>query len=86
MLSNYIQALTKKAGTETQAKEAIQKQLYNGTMLTNMGTTLFNTIWANTVLRGNLFPRITDKDEAQDKFEEIISTTSNEFYNFIKVK
>jgi len=86
---------TKKAGTAPQAKEAIQKQLYNGTALTTMGSTLFNTIWANTALRENMF-----KDDGIDftqpdniirpiglvKFQEKVNSILNPFYSFIKVK
>ncbi|NBB32048.1 hypothetical protein, partial [Cellulophaga sp. BC115SP] len=85
---------TKKAGTETQAKQAVQKQLYNGTALINMGTNLFNTIWGNTALRGSLFPNLDYTNKTIDElkpeaillFKAMVGNTSNSFYNFIKTK
>jgi len=85
----------KKAGTATQAKEAVQKQLYNGTSLTNMGTNLFNTIWGNTGTNGNnglrqsLFPiNNTEalKGGAMNDFKQMISSLDNNFFKFIMVK
>ncbi|NBB32036.1 hypothetical protein, partial [Cellulophaga sp. BC115SP] len=77
---------TKKAGTETQAKQAIQKQLYNGTTLTNMGTNLFNTIWGNTVgLPQDLFPNL-NRTQAESEFLRMVNDLDDDFFKFIKVK
>lgn len=50
----------KKKVTESQIKEKFQLMMYdNGPNpgLTPQGLQVFNAIWSNTVLRGNLFPR-----------------------------
>jgi hypothetical protein len=56
---------------------------------------VFNAIWANTGLRGNLFPETVGKDDdwldkneirLKGEFVIRISDTSNIFYNFIKTR
>jgi hypothetical protein len=67
----------------------------NGTpqpALTPKGTEVFNTIWGNTVLRGNVWndvpanPSVADKLSYSVKFASLVSNTSNSFYNFINVR
>jgi len=52
----------------------------------NINSDIFNTIWANTTLRGNLFGT-RNRDDAEDYFAQtLISNAGSTFYNFIKVK
>lgn len=83
----------KKKVTESQIKEKFQLMMYSyGVGLTPQGLQVFNAIWSNTVLRGNLWsdiptnPDEDDKNTYQGKFEDIVSSTNSSFYNFIKVK
>tara|TARA_R110000868_G_scaffold196307_1_gene442189 strand:- start:1028 stop:1321 length:294 start_codon:yes stop_codon:yes gene_type:complete len=70
----------------TPIKEKFKQMMYNGTELTNKGRQVFNAIWGNMGLRGDLFPSIIDKKKGQDKFEEIIEDLKSPFYNFIFVR
>ncbi len=52
----------------------------------------FNVIWGNTGtngdngLRQSLLPNTSDPLIGKDKFEEIVENTTNQFYNFIKIR
>jgi hypothetical protein len=61
--------------------------------LTAQGVEIFNIIWGQSVLRGNLFPDInfsqTDniiKPIGLKQFKDKIASLSDSFYKFIKVK
>jgi hypothetical protein len=80
----------KKGVSETYAKEQFQKMMYDGKKLTTQGTEIFNTVWTNTTLRGNLwnprdFPNITES-QAKIVFSTWISTLDDKIFKFIKVK
>lgn len=57
--------------------------------LTAQGTQVFETIWANTALRGNLFPdnnTEAEKADAINDFKTLLSNMENSFFKFIKVR
>jgi|GEM_PF-6487517 len=85
----------KKGVTESQVKEKFKQMMYNGTTLTTQGTAVFNAIWGNSALRGNLFPETVGlnandlsniKPSILGKFQTNVSSITNGFYDFIKVK
>nr|MCU0326929.1 hypothetical protein [Spirosomataceae bacterium] len=82
----------RKGATEAYAKSAFKQMMYNGTDLTSNGAKVFDAVWGNTTLRGNIWndipanPDDDDKNSYKGKFKDIVSSTSNSFYNFIKVK
>ncbi|NBB31835.1 hypothetical protein [Cellulophaga sp. BC115SP] len=82
----YFFDARRKNMSEIYVKGVFQTMLYQNNDLTNQGAQVFETIWSNTTLKGNLFPNISDPVAGKDKFEELIESASSIFYNFIKVK
>ena len=86
---------SKKESSETALKEEFKSMMYQSNTLTTQGEAVFNAIWANEGLRGNLFPETIGliandlsiiKPSILVKFQTNISNTNHGFYGFIKVK
>jgi hypothetical protein len=86
---------SKKESSETKLKEEFQTMMLQNNALTLQGNDVFDAIWANPTLRGNLWTETVGlnandlssiKPSILAKFQIMVSNTSNGFYNFIKVK
>ena len=85
---------SKKGVSESQIKDKFKTMMYNGTALTAQGNDVFDAIWGNVGLRGNLFPNLDYTNKTLDElkpeafvlFKAIVGSASNSFYNFINVK
>lgn len=67
-------------------KTAFQKLMYDGKNLTPQGTEVFNTIWGNNNLAGNLFGNRLEPAAKLYFTSTLVSDISSSFYNFINVK
>jgi hypothetical protein len=67
-------------------KTAFQKLMYDGKNLTTQGTEVFNTIWGNNNLAGNLFGNRLEPAAKLYFTSTLVSDISSSFYNFINVK
>ena len=86
---------SKKESSESALKGEFKSMMYQNNALTTQGDAVFNAIWGNTGLRGNLFPETVgfsseeledEKDNYRKDFLEMISSLDNPFYEFIKVR
>lgn len=90
---NYYFDAKKLAGTNNTTKEDWVKTvfkdiMYNATTQTlkQQGNEVFEVIWGNEDLKAMFDLSDTAPKTPIEQFKDIISNTSNSFYNFIKVK
>jgi hypothetical protein len=89
------------ADKEKYVKEVFQKLLYkankkdaqgNPDPLTDHGKDIFNIIWGNTTLRGNIWTNVPTNPSPADKlaysveFTTLVCSTNSSFYKFINVR
>ncbi len=71
---------------ETAIKQKFQNMMLQNNALTTKGTNVFNAIWGNSGLRNMFDISVTATKSPVEQFKDIVSDTSNSFYNFILVK